>query len=189
MGKQRIAGAILGALVYLAAPATAPAAATAVQVPLVDQNGRTFTLASLDGTPTIVTFVAAHCTDACPLVNAQFARAAQILRERNVRARLLTITLDPEHDSQRDMARIARTFSADRSQWIVAGGSSRNVHEVMNAFGVVAVRGKDGYADEHTTYVYLLDRHGRLRKTVLASTDLSDQIVTEVAAAWHELSA
>ena len=66
---------------------------------LVDQQGRRFTLTSLIGAPFAVTFVAARCTDACPLIDAQFAMAAQRLQRAKVRARLVTLTLDPQHDT------------------------------------------------------------------------------------------
>jgi protein SCO1/2 len=147
---------------------------------LVDQTGRTFTFATLRGTPLAVTFISAHCTDACPLVNAQFAQAAQRLAQQHIHARLVTITLDPEHDSLRDMREIAHRFDADPRTWIVAGGSRANVHAIMSAFGVVAQYGRKGYADVHTTFVYFIDSEGRLRKTILASTVLTDQIVQQV---------
>jgi protein SCO1/2 len=166
---------------FLVAIALAPpvqAAHPAVKLPpLIDQNGRAFTFTALRGTPLIVTFVSAHCTDACPLVNAQFAQASQHLARAHAHVRLLTITLDPEHDSLRDMRDIARRFGADPRVWIVAGGSRANVHAVMSAFGVLAQRGRKGYADVHTTFVYFVDANGRLSKTVLASSVLTDQIV------------
>jgi cytochrome oxidase Cu insertion factor (SCO1/SenC/PrrC family) len=47
----------------------------------------------------------------------------------------------------------------------------------MSAFGVVAQRGREGYADVHTTFVYYIDSRGNLRKTMLASTALTQQLV------------
>ncbi|HET6895313.1 MAG TPA: SCO family protein [Candidatus Baltobacteraceae bacterium] len=164
-------------IAILAAVALAHPAHAAGLPQLVDQRGHAFTFANLRGTPLIVTFVAAHCTDACPLINAQFAQAAARLAHSHVRARLLTITLDPEHDSLSDMRAIAQRFHADPRRWIVAGGTRANVHSVMAAFGVQAQRGRKGYADVHTTFVYYVDSRGMLRKTILASTALSDQIV------------
>lgn len=177
-----------GAAIALTVAALALPAAAREQLPqLVDQTGRAFTFASLAGTPLVVTFVAAHCTDACPLVNAQFAQAAQRLAGEHRRIRLLTITLDPENDPPRVMSALAQTFEADPRIWIVAGGSVRNVHRVMQAFGVVARRGRKGYADVHTTFVYFIDAHGALRKTILASTNLSEQLVAEVHSQWRML--
>jgi protein SCO1/2 len=168
------------AFAILAAIALALPAQAARMPQLIDQNGHAFTFQTLRGTPLVVTFIAAHCTDACPLINAQFAQAAQHFAQAHVRVRLLTITLDPEHDSLRDMHEIAKRFGADPRTWIVADGSKAAVHAVMAAFGVTAQRGRKGYADVHTTFVYFIDAKGNLRKTILASTALGEQIVDEV---------
>jgi protein SCO1/2 len=177
-----------GAAIALTIAALALPAAALEQPPqLIDQSGSAFTFASLAGTPLIVTFVAAHCTDACPLVNAQFAQAARRLAGEHRRIRILTITLDPENDPPRVMRALAQTFEANPRVWIVAGGTVRDVHRVMQAFGVVAHRGRKGYADVHTTFVYFIDSRGSLRKTILASTDLGTQLVAEVHANWRTL--
>lgn len=168
------------AFAILAAIALALPAQAARMPQLIDQNGHAFTFQTLRGTPLVVTFIAAHCTQACPLVNAQFAQAAQRFAQAHVRVRLLTITLDPEHDSLRDMHEIAKRFGADPRTWIVAGGQKADVHSIMSAFGVTAERGRKGYADVHTTFVYFIDAQGNLRKTILASTALGEQIVDEV---------
>jgi protein SCO1/2 len=176
LGRIRASVIVILAAIALASPAQAAHPAAKLP-PLIDQNGRAFTLAALRGTPLIVTFVSAHCTDACPLVNAEFAQAAQRLAQAHAHVRLLTITLDPEHDSLRDMRDIARRFGADPRMWIVAGGSRANVHAVMSAFGVLAQRGRKGYAEVHSTFVYFVGADGRLSKTILASNVLTDQIV------------
>ena len=178
-----------GAAIALALAAlTLPAAAFERSPQLVDQSGRTFALNSLSGTPVIVTFVAAHCTDTCPLVNAQFAQAARQLGSEHRQVRLLTITLDPENDPPRVMRALARTFSADPRTWILASGSIADVHRVMRMFGVTAQRGRRGYADVHSTFIYFVDARGRLRKTMLASSDLGTQVVAEVRAQWIALT-
>src|SRR5689334_1193999 len=90
------------------------------QPQLVDQAGRHFAFDSLRGTPLVVAFVAAHCTDACPLVNAQLAQAASQLRALHAKVRMLTVTLDPEHDPPAVMRDMARRFDADPRTWIFA---------------------------------------------------------------------
>lgn len=144
---------------------------------LVDQTGRSFSLESLRGRPVIVTFVSAHCTDACPLVNAQFADAARQIARRKLNARLLTITLDPANDPPSLMRALATRFDADPRYWLVAGGRPSEVEQIIRAFGVVAQIGKNGYREAHSTFVYVLDASGNLRKTMLASTGLTGDIV------------
>jgi protein SCO1/2 len=152
-------------------------AATAPPPHLVDQTGRPFTLASLKGEPFAVAFVEAHCTDACPLIDGQFADAARRLAASHVGARLLTITLDPERDSPAAMRALARRMGADPQYWLVAGGSVPDVHRIMRFFGVYAVRGRDGYVDQHSTFVYVFDANGQLAQTTLASTALNEALV------------
>jgi cytochrome oxidase Cu insertion factor (SCO1/SenC/PrrC family) len=148
---------------------------------LVDQRGRSFTLASLRGKPLIVTFIAAHCTDACPLINAQFSDAARRIQRAGLRARLLTVTLDPEHDSPTTMRALAKRFEANAQYWLLAGGSIPDVHAVMGEFGAVSEEGRRGYHDEHTTFVYVVNSRGRLVQTMLASSALSDDILDAVS--------
>jgi protein SCO1/2 len=145
---------------------------------LEDQRGRAFTFASLRGEPAIVTFVSAHCTDTCPLTNAQFARTERDIAREGLRVRLVTITLDPERDSLAVMRSLASKFGANPRYWIVADGTPRNVHRVMRAFGVFARRGKDGYEDVHTTYVYLLNSNGELAGAILPSG--GDYLIGEI---------
>jgi protein SCO1/2 len=183
MNRALAVALLLAALIVPASPGHASQPAR-----LVDQGGRGFTFASLRGKPLVVTFVAAHCTDACPLVNAQFQQAGELFAARHIDARLLTITLDPENDPPAVMRDLARRFSADPRHWIVASGRVNDVHAIMREFGVQTQRGPDGYADVHTTFVYILDRHGRLFKTMLASTMLGTQIADEVRSQWRMLA-
>jgi cytochrome oxidase Cu insertion factor (SCO1/SenC/PrrC family) len=164
------------------APRSRPNASKAPHEPqLIDQQGHSFSLSSLRGKPLAVTFIAAHCTDACPLVNAQFQQAAEQMRHRHLEGRLLTITLDPEHDSPHDMAVLAHRFNADPRYWIVAGGSKSNVHKIMRAFDVISEEGKHGYHDRHSTFVYAFNSSGELAQTMLASTALDDDLVAAFA--------
>jgi protein SCO1 len=161
--------------------ARAPLARVVAAPPhLIDQRGRSFTLASLRGKPLVLTFIAAHCTDACPLINAQFAQAAHSIAQARLNARLLTVTLDPEHDSPLTMRELARRFNADPHYWLLAGGSIPAVHAVMREFGTVSEEGRRGYHDEHTTFVYVIGSTGELAQTLLASSALSDSIVDAV---------
>ncbi|MGB8519506.1 MAG: SCO family protein [Candidatus Tumulicola sp.] len=176
---------LLGMLAFIAALHVAPA--TAAPAPpatpqLVDQTGRTFTLRSLEGRPLIVTFVSAHCSDACPLVNAEFSQAASEIAHQALSTRLLTITLDPQHDPPSVMRALAQRFSANSRYWLVASGHSPDVNDVLNAFGVIAKPGKSGYREAHTTFVYVFDARGTLTKTLLASNNLTSDILAEAHA-------
>ena len=170
----------------LAAALLAPAwAAASGGPPLVDQTGRSFTLESLRGRPLIVTFVSAHCHDACPLVNGQFAEAAATIEQQHLTTRLVTITLDPKNDPPSVMRALAARFDADARYWRVASGQPNDVDAILHAFGVVAKLGKSGYREAHSTFVYVFDSQGKLDKTMLASTGLTDDILTAARTLQH----
>ena len=147
---------------------------------LIDQRGHRFTLESLRGTPVALTFVSAHCHDACPLINADIAQSAMNARVHLRAIRFLTLTLDPQRDSPTDMRHLADEFSADPRMWIVASGERAYIRSLMKRYAVQTTRGANGYADAHTTYVYLLDARGNAIATMLPSSNLSAQIDDKV---------
>jgi protein SCO1 len=155
---------------------------------LQDQNGRAFSYEQLRGKPSIVAFIATHCKDACPLINAQFGALAQSVKAQHLGVHLVSITLDPEHDSFKDMRRIATLFKADPRIWTLVSGKPAKIHELMSRFNVIAVRGKDGFADTHSTFVFLVDRNGRPRKALLASNVLTEDVIDQVHQNWHDLT-
>lgn len=156
---------------------------------LRDQTGRAFGLTSFHGTPVVLTFVSAHCVDACPLINAQFGAVQKQLQHSGINVHLVTLSLDPAHDSLKDMQRIAKTFEANPRYWSVGTAPPAAERAIMHRFGVVAERGARDYDDIHTTYVYLLDKHGRLVKTILASSNLPADLFAELQRSWNKLGA
>jgi protein SCO1/2 len=142
---------------------------------LVDQRGAPFTLADLRGRPAIVTFVATRCVDACPMANAEFLGLEKQLRADGTRATLVTVTLDPAYDTPFVMSRLAHDLDADPRDWRVASGAREDVESLMRSFGIVVRTNKDGIPDEHSNFVYVLDRNGRLARTLLLSTNLVEE--------------
>ena len=153
--------------------------APAARVELIDQRGTAFAFEQLAGTPLVVTFVSAHCSDACPILEAQIARCVDSFGHSPFAIRFLTLTLDPERDTPLDMRRIAKVFDADPQRWIVATGAPPGVHALMHRFGVRTQRDAHGYATAHTTLVYLLDAHLHLVRTLFASDDLNAGLLEE----------
>jgi cytochrome oxidase Cu insertion factor (SCO1/SenC/PrrC family) len=147
---------------------------------LVDQRGAVFSLAGLRGEPVFVTFVATRCTDACPIAEALFARLARRIREEHVRARLVTITLDPAYDTPFVMARLGHELDADPRVWQLASGEPAAIHALMRAFGVVARADAAGIPDVHSTFVYALDARVRLAKTFLLSSNIVSEALRAV---------
>ncbi len=146
-------------------------------IPLIDQAGRRFTLDDLRGAPTLVTFVATRCTDACPIATALYSRLEARLKRSGMRVSLLEVTLDPDYDTPFIMARYAQTFTAGSTRWHLVSGRLSDVRALMYAFGVRAEKNRKGIPEVHSSFVYLIDPGGRLAKTFLLSTNLVDEVL------------
>jgi len=152
-------------------PAVAGASRDARDVPLIDQNGVAFTLRDIRR-PTAVIFVATRCGDACPIAEALFSRLSGELAREHVDARLLTVTLDPQHDAPIVMSTLARAFRADSTRWRWASGKPSDVYRLLDAFNVEHLDGKF-----HGTYAYVLDAHGIPTRLVMLSTSADRELL------------
>ena len=182
---RRLWVAVLTAVLLGAAlPVPARSAPAPAQDPrtlvLIDQHGKHFRIADLAGRPIALTFVATRCSDACPIASAMFSRLQARLHRDRVKATLLTVTLDPSFDSPFVMARYSREWDADARTWRFVSGDPKAIVAMMRALGVVAVKGKDGIPDEHSSFVYVLDGHGRLSKSFLLSTNSVEDVAREL---------
>ena len=150
-------------------------------IPLVDQSGAVFRILDLRGRPALLTFVATRCTDACPIANVAFDRLRSRLQHDRIDARLVTITLDPAYDTPFVMSRLAHSLRADTQDWVFASGRPADVERLMRSLGVLAVTGKSGIPDQHSTFVYVLDHRARLTRSLLLSTDIGQQVEQALA--------
>lgn len=157
--------------------AAAGARPAAAAIDMIDQRGGTFSLASIASPFIAVTFVSARCIDTCPIANASFARLQARVRRERLPLTLVTITLDPAHDTPREMRAVAREFGSDAHVWRMASGSVARIEAIARAFGVVARPDPSGIPEMHSTFVYILNRDRRLEKMFLLSSSLPDDVI------------
>lgn len=141
-----------------------PAASRADCLPavaLTDQSGRKLSLASLKGKPVLVDFIYTSCTGPCPRLTSNMAAVAQQLGESlGTKVTLLTVTLDPEHDTPAQLRSYAKQQSADRPGWYFVTGTPDQIEQVLGAFGLRREREADGSVT-HMVEAYLLGPDGR----------------------------
>jgi protein SCO1/2 len=128
---------------------------------LKDQTGATVRLSDLKGEPVAVTFLYTRCpiATACPMTTAKFSKLDAMLAEAKL-GHLLTVTVDPEHDTPAVLADYAKKTGADPKRWKFLTGSPQAVARVASSFGVL-------YYPEHGQIVHsqavaVVDPKGRL---------------------------
>ena len=136
---------------------------------LTDQTGTTVRLSEFRGQPVAVTFIYTRCpiATACPMTTAKFSKLDAMLAGKNF-GHLLTVTVDPEHDTPAVLADYAKKAGADPKRWKFLTGSPEAVARVASSFGVI-------YYPEHGQIVHSLavavvDPKGRLATIYFGET-------------------
>lgn len=114
-------------------------------VTLVDQDGRERSLTEWRGAPLAITFTYTRCPlpEFCPRIDRQFAAAANAIEadpSLRGRAKLVTISFDPEFDTPAVMKAHARTLGADERVWTFATGTREQIELFAARFGVAVTR-------------------------------------------------
>ena len=134
---------------------------------LLDQAGHPVTRESLLGTPWIANFIFTRCNLQCPATCRKIMDLNQRLQ--NVEVRLVTITVDPEHDSVPFMAEYASIYQATPDRWIFATGEPENVWQLIregfkvSAWENVGTQRVPGMEFAHDNHLIHIDSEGRIR--------------------------
>jgi len=104
-------------------------------VTLTDQEGHPFRIEQLASSDRVVAlnFIFATCTTICPVMTATFAEMRRTLGEDVDGVRMVSITIDPEHDTPAVLAEYAARFDAP-SDWAFLTGSSEDTKTVLTSF-------------------------------------------------------
>jgi protein SCO1/2 len=133
---------------------------------LVDQDGRPQTLGGLRGRPWIADFIFTRCGGVCPLLT---ARVAKLQPRLPAGTRIVSFTVDPEHDQPAVLARYARDVGAG-PHWLFLTGPREDLYRLAtDGFKLAAMElpaGDPRAADGpflHSAKLVLVDGEGRVR--------------------------
>ncbi|MBI3732545.1 MAG: SCO family protein [Chloroflexi bacterium] len=154
---------------------------------LTDQNGRAFRLSDQRGKIVLIFFGYSACPNVCPVSVAQMAAARRELLQEANDVQGVFVTIDPERDSQ---SRLQRYMSVFDPTFLGLRGSDDELQSVMKAYGVTAVRKEEpnsalGYSIDHSAFIYVIDRTGRLREIMPYGLQVDD-LVNDVRFYVHE---
>lgn len=168
---------------------TKNALATGQEVPnftLTDQNHEQVALSEFAGKVVAITFVYVRCPfpNYCFRLSTNFARLQD--RFRNDLGRdlvLLTIIIDPVHDSPQAVNDYARIWKANPRAWHFLTGSPAEIQQVCGLFDM------NYYPDEallvHSFHTAIIDRQGRLATNIegndFTAKQLGDLVQTAMA--------
>jgi protein SCO1/2 len=156
-------------------------------LPLIDQDGRPFTLRDFSGRVLVTTFIFTRCPmpDFCPLM----VRHLETVREQaraagfGDRLALLGVTLDPAFDTPAVLQAYGRSVlkGTDRfDRWTLATGSREQVAAVTGYFGVASQDGGGGELPTHSLMTAVIGHDGRVMKLFPANSWRPEDLLAAV---------
>jgi protein SCO1/2 len=137
---------------------------------LVSHEGQPVARADLEGTVWVVGFVFTRCVTLCPPVSQAMVRMQEHLARSRLLGdvRLLTVTVDPLHDTPEVLKEYADKIGADLSSWDLVTGELDEITTFVTGGFMLAVgerrETEAGIFDiAHSSKLALVDRNGGVR--------------------------
>jgi protein SCO1/2 len=104
---------------------------------MLDQAGEEVSVRSVLGPdgPVMVNFIFTTCTTICPVMSATFAQVQKSLGDEADKVRMVSVSIDPEHDTPERLREYAERFDAG-PQWDFLTGSLEDSVTVQKALDV-----------------------------------------------------
>jgi protein SCO1/2 len=145
---------------------------------LADHTGKPRSLADFRGKAVVIFFGFTHCPDVCPTTLSEMSQVVKSLGKEGERVQVLLVTVDPERDTQDNLAKYVTAFDP---RFIGLRGDLEATRRAAKEFKIYFEKRKTGdtYSVDHSGQSYVIDPQGRLRLFVRhdrISSDLPDDL-------------
>ena len=174
---------VLG-LAGCASHASLPSYATVPGFTLTDQNGVAFDSAALDHRVWVADFMFTTCPGPCPRMSSQMHQVQTALADSGIR--LVSFTVDPEHDTPQALSAYAAHYAARPGTWYFLTGPVPTLqHLDHDVFGLGDIDG----SLQHSTRFVLVDRKSTVRGFYLTSEpDAIPRLIADAKSLLRERS-
>jgi protein SCO1/2 len=162
-------------------PPPLPVLATLPEFRFTAATGEPFGADELRGRVWVADFIFTRCPTVCPMLTERLGRVQHRARGLGPAFHLVSISIDPEHDTPPALAAFAAAHGASPRMWTFVTGPFADVQKVANEGFKVSV-GRDGASElYHGSHVVLVDRELRIRGYYDVSTDAGvDQLMRDI---------
>jgi protein SCO1 len=134
----------------------------------VESSGKPLTLADLKGKVWIADFVFTQCGSICPRMTAQMSALQRQMQKRQdwKDIRLVSFSVDPEHDTPAVLRDYAKGFEAEPGHWLFLTGRQKAVWTLVRQGFKLPVESAEAGSTSpilHSGKFVLVDREGRIR--------------------------
>lgn len=128
------------------------------------QDGKTLNRADLLGKVWVADFIFTRCAGPCPVMSSRMAEVSRELKKAD-NVRLVSVSIDPEHDTPEVLSAYASRLQADLNHWIFLTGPKKEIQEFTTKGMLQALATDSSGVPTHSTRFLLIDRDGQIRKT------------------------
>ena len=136
---------------------------------LTNQNGQTVTLAELRGRVWVADIIFTSCAGPCPRMTKQM-KALQGALPSASRAKLVTLTTDPDTDTPKVLKTYAARFDTNPDRWMFLTGTKKEIAALaIDSLKLTAIEKKPEERENpqdlfiHSTIFVVVDKQARLR--------------------------
>ena len=152
-------------------------------ITLLDQHGQQVSLADLKGKPVLFDFIYTSCPGECLMLTQRMKRIANALGpELGNQVRLVSITVDPEHDQPKQLLEYADNQAADMKGWLFLTGTPAQVDAEMARFKLIRQHEADGSVD-HVLEMFLVAPNGHALLQYMGDKISAERAIADLNAA------
>jgi protein SCO1 len=129
---------------------------------LTNQDGHRFQLAALRGRPAVLFFGYTSCPDMCPVTMSRITGALDRLNRGASEVSVLFVSLDPGRDTPAVLKEYVGSFGVPVIGLTGTEEELGRVAAQYHASSEFVPSGTKNYLINHTSAIFLIDRHGRL---------------------------
>lgn len=134
-----------------------------------DHTGAQMTRANLEGHVTVVNFIFTRCDNICPVTSMKMRTVQEKTNDLPDAIKLLSVSVDPKHDTVEALDAYARRFGTDASRWRFVRGDIGAIREVVEKGMEQGFDDLGGLTDTgapnitHSGHFVLLDQRAHVR--------------------------
>jgi len=149
---------------------------------LTDQTGAEFNSTAFDSSFKVYDFVFTRCGSICPQMTTQMIRVQEAFKN-DADVVLISLTVDPEHDTSEVLQQYAKQYQAIPGKWYFLTGAKDSIYTLgQREFFLTAKQNEDDLTDFlHSERIVLVDKNGWVRGYYKGTEEKDvDRLITEL---------
>lgn len=154
---------LIGSVWFLNACSTSQEEGPAISpFTFTDQHGDAFGSDDLEGRIWVANFIFTECDTVCPPMTTKMADLQKALQEKQVDAKLVSFSVDPEVDTPEKLKSYLLQFTDDYSNWhLLSGYSQQDIEQfAVDEFHTLVNKPKDSTQILHGVNFYVINENG-----------------------------